>query len=310
MLPCTRPVHGAREEAVTVERRPLGRTGLEVSVLGFGAGQVGSADLEDRAASALLNGALDAGLNLIDTAPSYGLSEERIGRFLSGRRQEFLLSTKCGYGVPGVADWTPECITLGVDQALRRLRTEVIDVLHFHSCPGEVLQRTEVVDALRRAVAQGKVRVAAYSGDNAALQVALSNGAFGSVQTSVNVFDQRALDAAVPRARALGVGVIAKRPLGNAAWRFDTRPSAQDVGQYWERMKAMAVDPGDLDWSELALRFTAHAPGVSTCIVGTANLDNLLRNVRMLEKGPLLEVQVTALREAFRRNDAGWDGVI
>ncbi|NVJ20214.1 aldo/keto reductase [Myxococcus sp. AM011] len=293
-----------------MERRPLGRTGLETSVLGLGAGQVGSADLDDRAASALLNGALDAGLNLIDTAPSYGLSEERIGRFLSGRRREFLLSTKCGYGVPGVEDWTPECITLGVDQALRRLRTDVIDVLHFHSCPSEVLQRVEVVDALRRAVAQGKVRVAAYSGDNAALQVALSNGAFGSVQTSVNVFDQRALDAAVPRARELGVGVIAKRPLGNAAWRFDTRPAAHDVGQYWERMKAMAVDPGDMDWGELALRFTAHAPGVSTCIVGTANLDNLLRNVRLLAKGPLPEARVSALREAFRRNDAGWDGVI
>ncbi|WP_225414506.1 aldo/keto reductase [Stigmatella hybrida] len=99
-------------------RRPLGNTGLEVSPLGFGAGPVGSETLSDTEAEALLHGVLDAGINLLDTAPSYGRSEERIGRVLASRRREAVVSTKCGYGVPGVEDWTGPCITLGIERAL------------------------------------------------------------------------------------------------------------------------------------------------------------------------------------------------
>ncbi|NVI98853.1 aldo/keto reductase [Myxococcus sp. AM009] len=293
-----------------MERRPLGRTGLQVSVLGFGAGHVGGPALAEAEAAALLHGVLDAGINLIDTAPGYGASEERIGRHLRGRRSEFVLSTKCGYGVPGVEDWTPECITRGVDQALMRLRTDVLDVVHFHSCPLEVLQRPGLVEALVRAVEAGKVRAAAYSGDNAALEYALETGAFAVVQTSVNLFDQRAIERGVAWARARGMGVIAKRPLGNAPWRFAERPSAHDLGEYWHRMRTLALDSRGLDWSDVALRFAAHVPGVSTCIVGTGRLEHLRRNIQALEEGPLPSDFVEALRDAFRRCGAGWDGLI
>jgi aryl-alcohol dehydrogenase-like predicted oxidoreductase len=291
-------------------RRPLGNNGPQVSVLGFGAGPVGSPELSESDAEALLNGVLDAGINLLDTAPSYGVSEERIGRILQGRRQQFVLSTKCGYGVPGVEDWTGPCITQGIDLALRRLRTDYLDVVHFHSCPVEVLERPGVVDALRRAVEQGKVRVAAYSGDNAPLEWALHSGAFGSVQTSVNVFDQRVLDRGLPVAREKGIGVIAKRPLGNAPWRFSERPAAHDIATYWDRMRAMGLDTEGLDWSELALRFAAFVPGVASCIVGTTRPENLQRNLRALEQGPLPAHMVDRIRDAFRRNDQGWDGLI
>jgi aryl-alcohol dehydrogenase-like predicted oxidoreductase len=293
-----------------VRRRPLGDTGLEVSVLGFGAGPVGDPGLSEAEAERLLHGVLDAGVTLLDTAPGYGLSEERIGRHLAGRRRQFVLSTKCGYGVPGVEDWTGPCITQGVEQALRRLRTDVLDVLHFHSCPVEVLERPGVVEALVRAVEQGKVRVAAYSGDNAPLEWALGSGAFGSVQTSVNVFDQRVLERGLPEARRRGVGVIAKRPLGNAPWRFTERPAAPDLATYWERMRALGLEPGGLEWSELALRFTAFVPGVASCIVGTTRPENLQRNLRALEAGPLPEETVAHLRETFRRHGQDWEGLI
>lgn len=293
-----------------MERRPLGRTGIQVSTLGFGAGPIGDAEVDERGAAALLHGVLDAGINLLDTAPSYGQSEERIGRHLAGRRQEFVLSTKCGYGVPGVEDWTPECITRGVDLALQRLRTDVIDVLHFHSCPVEVLQRPGLLEALTRAVEAGKVRAAAYSGDNAALEYALGTGAFAVVQTSVNLFDQRAIDRGIAQAWERGVGVIAKRPLGNAPWRFAQRPESHGTGTYWDRMRQMALDPRGLDWTELALRFTAHVPGVTTCIVGTSRLENLRHNVEALRKGPLPADHIHAIRDAFARNDHGWDGII
>lgn len=293
-----------------MERRAFGHSGLKVSVLGFGAGHVGSPSLPEDAAARLLHGVLDAGINLLDTAPSYGLSEERIGRHLQGRRGEFVLSTKCGYGVPGVEDWTGPCITQGVELALRRLRTDVIDVLHFHSCPVDVLERPGLVDALTRAVEEGKVRVAAYSGDNAALEQAIASGRYGSVQVSVNLFDQRAIERGVRMAQERGMGVIVKRPLGNAPWRFAERPEAGDIALYWERMRRMGLDARGLDWSELALRFAAFVPGVSSCIVGTSSVENLQRNLRALERGPLPPEVVSAIREAFRRNDSGWDGQI
>jgi aryl-alcohol dehydrogenase-like predicted oxidoreductase len=291
-------------------RRALGNTGLRVSALGFGAGPVGNPELSESDAATLLHGVLDAGINLLDTAPSYGLSEERIGRHLAGRRQEFLLSTKCGYGVPGVEDWTGPCITQGVELALRRLRTDVLDLVHFHSCPVDILERPGVVEALTRAVEQGKVRVAAYSGDNAPLEWALHSGKFGSVQLSVNVFDQRALERALPLASERGVGVIAKRPLGNAPWRFHERPGAPDIATYWDRMRAMGLDTGGMDWSELALRFAAFVPGVASCIVGTTRLENLRRNVQALEQGPLPHGLNEHIRGAFRHHGREWDGLI
>src|SRR5579872_6093374 len=95
--------------------RDFGRTGLRVSALGFGAGQIGGDDLSDAEAERLLLGALDLGVTLIDTARSYGRSEERIGRLLAHRRRDFALSTKGGYGVDGVADWTYDAVARGID---------------------------------------------------------------------------------------------------------------------------------------------------------------------------------------------------
>ena len=293
-----------------MQTRLLGSSGLQVPLIALGAGHLGDSNRSDSEVELLLDRALELGVTLVDTAPSYGASEERLGRWAGARRGRVLLSTKCGYGVPGVEDWTGPCITQGVELALRRLRTDVIDVLHFHSCPVEVLERPGVVDALTRAVDAGKVRVAAYSGDNAALEHAIGSGRFGAVQVSVNLFDQRAIERGVRWARERGMGVIAKRPLGNAPWRFSERPHAGDIALYWERMKRMELDARGLDWSELALRFAAFVPGVSTCIVGTSRVENLQRNLRALEKGPLPDDVASSIREAFQRHDAGWDGQI
>ena len=157
--------------------RAFGQTGLEVPVLGFGAMQVGDPTLAEEAVARLLHHVLDRGLTLIDTARSYGLAEERIGRHLAARRDEFVLSTKVGYGVPGVPDWTYECIVRGVDAARERLRTDVIDIVHLHSCGLDVLQAGEVTRGLLECVARGKIRVAAYSGDAAPLRFAVTSPA-------------------------------------------------------------------------------------------------------------------------------------
>jgi aryl-alcohol dehydrogenase-like predicted oxidoreductase len=291
-------------------RRPFGKTGLHVPCLGFGAGHVGDPALDEGEVGRLLHGALDLGVTLFDTARSYGLSEERIGRHLAGRRDEVVLSTKIGYGIPGYDDWTGPVILAGVDAALGRLRTDRIDIVHLHSCPIAVLERGEVVAALQAAVAAGKVRVAAYSGDNAPLDWAIASGAFGSVETSVNLVDQRVIDQSLPPAGERGLGVIAKRPAANAPWRYTERPAGEDVALYWERWRTLDIDPGPFDWTELALRFAAYQDGVHCAIVGTSRLEHLRQNVEQVEKGPLPTETVAALRAAFRAHGAGWEGQI
>ncbi|HRC54963.1 MAG TPA: aldo/keto reductase, partial [Kofleriaceae bacterium] len=164
-----------------MQTRAFGDSGLQVSIVGLGAGSIGEATTPDAEVEQLLNTALDAGVTLVDTARSYGLSEERLGSLLQGRRQRVVLSTKIGYDMAGIPDWTGPCIEAGVDAALRRLRTDWLDIVHLHSCGLDVLQRGDVVAALGRAVEAGKVRVAAYSGEGEALRWAVTSGAFGAV---------------------------------------------------------------------------------------------------------------------------------
>jgi aryl-alcohol dehydrogenase-like predicted oxidoreductase len=260
----------------------------------------------------LLNAVLDAGVNLIDTARGYGLSEERIGRHLAHRRQEFVLSTKVGYGIPGHSDWTYGCIQAGVEAALVRLRCEHLDIVHLHSCPLSLLERGEVTRALEDCAAAGKVRVVAYSGDSTELDFALTSGRFDSVQTSLSLCDQANLLERLPVLQARGLGVIAKRPLAGAVWQQAERPGAFAEGLYWDRWRAMDLGPPPegLSWSEVGLRFTAHAPGVSSSIVGTRRLDHFRQNLAWVEQGPLPPDLVAALRATFQSHDQDWFGLI
>ena len=287
-----------------MDSRAFGSTGLTVSSLGLGAGQVGQDSVSEEDAAALLNGALDAGVTLIDTARGYGLSEERIGRHLAGRRDEFVLSSKGGYDIDGVPDWTPAAVTEGIDRALRLTRSERIDIFHLHSCPVEDLRRGDLQDALDAAVVAGKIGIAAYSGDNEHLAYAVDSGRFRSIETSVNIVDQWNLRTVLGRDTDLGV--IAKRPIANAPWRFVERPVGDYAELYWERLSELDLDPGDLPWDELALRYTAYAPGVHCAITGTSRLSNLQRNVEIVDKGPLPDEVLARIDAAWTRVGADW----
>lgn len=289
-------------------QRPFGDTGLTVSAVGFGAGHIGGEDYDDAAAGRLLGVALDAGVTFVDTARGYGRSEERIGRHLGSRRDEVVLSTKVGYDVPGVEDWTGEAVSGGVDLALRTLDTDTIDVVFLHSCPLEVLQRGEVVTALHAARDAGKVRVAGYSGENDALAWAVGSGAFGAVQTSVSLADQWSLQHVLDDAAGRGLGVVAKRPLANAPWRFTERPVGLYAELYWDRLHALGLEPADGDWLATALRFSAFAPGVSTAIVGTGSEQHLHQALAAEKLGPLPEQEFVRWREAFAPHGGDWPG--
>jgi aryl-alcohol dehydrogenase-like predicted oxidoreductase len=289
--------------------RSFGTTGLTVSALGLGCGQIGAARLSETEVERLLDLALDLGLTLFDTARGYGQSEARLGRCLTPHRQQVVLSTKVGYGVSGHPDWTYGAVAAGVDDALRTLRTDCIDIVHLHSCPLETLRQDGVIRALEDARQAGKIRAAAYSGENEALAYALETGRFQSLQTSVNLADQRDLDIVVPRAQAAGLGLIAKRPVANAPWRFAERPYGHYAEEYWYRWQAMNLDPLELTWQELALRFAAFQPGVHACIVGTADPEHLRENAAIIARGPLPADQVAAIRQAFKAHDEDWVGL-
>ena len=292
-----------------LSRIAFGSSGLEVTRLGLGAFPVGQDRVSEKEAERLLNGVLDAGVNLIDTARGYGLSEERIGRYLAHRRDEFILSTKVGYDVEGFDDWTQGAVEAGIERALRILRTEVLDIVHLHSCSLDDLRAGGVLEGLSRSRQAGKIRFAAYSGENQALDFAIASGEFQSIQLSVNICDQRCIDGALLAAGEKQLGVIAKRPIANVFWRFRDEPVGEYAQEYWLRAQSMQLSPPEgMDWLTFSLRFTAFTPGVHTCIVGTGSLEHFLENVRILKQGPLEPEIVQRYRQLFRTHDAGWVG--
>ncbi len=268
---------------------------MEVSVLGFGGAWIGAEEVSPETVRTLLDAALDAGLNVIDTAPVYGESEEKIGATMSGRRNDFLLFSKCGEaeGLEG-EDWEPDVIRRSVERSLKRLRTDRLDLLTIHTCDLDTLKKGDVVEAVRRAKEEGKTRFVAYSGDNEALAYAVDLGAFDAVMASVNVADQANLET-LERAVGEGLGVIAKRPVANAA--FARVPDENDYGRaYYERLQKLQYPAMDVGF---ALRWTL-TQAVHTAIVGTTEPAQWQEDAALLAGGPLPVEAAEAIGRRWR----------
>ena len=298
-----------------METRRLGKTDMEVSVLGFGGAEIG---LEGPGASLktvtrLLNSALDEGLNLIDTGECYGASEELIGQAVSERRQDYYLFTKCGHpdGMPG-ENWRQDSLLQSIQRSLRRLRTDCLDLIQLHSCSEDELLEGTVIDALQRARERGYCRYIGYSGDSRAANYAVQCQAFDCLQISISIADQEALDLALPLAHEQHLGVIAKRPLANAAWRTGRKPVNSYHHTYWDRLQRLDYPfiKDELATSiSTALRFTLSAPGVHTAIVGTLTPGRWRQNAALLEAGPLPSSQFDAIRQRWSEvAEASWFG--
>jgi aryl-alcohol dehydrogenase-like predicted oxidoreductase len=294
-----------------MERRRLGRTDMEASILGFGGSEIGYQRVSGRTVARLLGSALDAGLNVIDTAECYENSEELIGRALGARRAEVHLFTKCGHGAGwSRADWRPAALLSSIERSLRRLATDRVDLIQLHSCSLAHLRRGDVIAALERARERGWVRYLGYSGDGEAARYAIECGRFDTLQTSVSIADQQPLDLTLPLARERGVGVIAKRPLANVAWRYARKPAEPYYQTYWSRLRALEFDfLEDEAAVATALRFTLSAPGVHTAIVGTTKPDRWQANAALLAAGPLPAAEFERIRARWRVVATGtWEG--
>jgi aryl-alcohol dehydrogenase-like predicted oxidoreductase len=285
--------------------RTLGRTGLRVTQLGYGAmelrGTPRGPAVSDEQAERILRLVLDSGINYIDTSIDYGLSEERIGRFIGGRRAEFFLASKCGCAVdppPRTAEgrsphsFTRENIVAGVEQSLKRLQTDYLDVVQFHASPSRAtLEENGALDALVGLQRQGKVRFIGMSSTLPNLPEHIQMGVFDVFQIPYSAIQSEHADL-ISDAAAAGAGTVIR---GGAA-RGALSPDKADVtpigmpggraGSVWEDAGLDELLDG-ASKTEFILRFTLSHPQMSTTIVGTANPVHLEANVAAASKGPL-----------------------
>jgi len=287
-----------------MEKRRLGKTDMQVSVLGFGGAEIGFEGASAETVAALLNSALDAGLNVIDTAECYEGSEELIGKAVGHRRNEFYLFTKVGHprGI-GSEDWSTPSILESIERSLRRLKTDRLDLIQLHSCSEAALKKGDVIAALQTAQERGHTRYIGYSGDSRPAKFAVESGAFDTLQTSLNIADQEPIEQTIPPARDRSMGVIAKRPIANAAWKSGHKPIDSYQHPYWDRLRKLDYDfirgrPLEQSIAH-ALRFTLSVPGVHTAIVGTTKPERWQENAKLLEAGALSQVEFDAIRERW-----------
>lgn len=294
--------------------RTLGRTGLEVAVLGFGAMELrdepkGRA-LDEGEVERLLNAVLDLGITLIDTSIDYGRSEERIGRHLAHRRSEFVLASKCGCPVDADArtasggtphDYTGANIRAGVEQSLRRLRTDHLDLLQVHMSPSVAeMERAGTLETLTDLRDEGKVRFLGMSGTRPNLVDHLALDLFDVFQIPYSLLEPE--DAPlISRAAGSGVGVLARGATGRGAFAVGG-PSRRgtDLRSTWDAAGLDELGEG-MTPAEFTLRYTISHPGVTSALAGTASLDHLRANVEAVARGPLPD---ELLAEATRRVEA------
>lgn len=295
-----------------MEKRKFGKTGMEFSVLGFGGAEIGyNANQTQAEVDELLNSALDAGLNVIDTAAAYKTSEELIGNAVGKRRNSFYLLTKCGaLDAFTREDWSKKGVLETIENSLRNLKTDYLDIAQLHSCSAEVLRQGEAIEGLQRAQEKGYTRYIGYSGDNEDAQTALEMDVFDSLQTSVSIADQAAIDSVIKLAAQKNVGVIAKRPIANAVWRHDSKPESSYHHEYWDRIQKLKYDFLNKSLEEataIALRFTMSIPGVDTMIVGTTKPGRWSENAKYIAEGNLSSEEFEAIRQRWREvGGADW----
>lgn len=305
----------------TLATRALGRTGLQVTALGYGAlelrGMVAGVgrELTPEQPERILNAVLDAGVNYVDVAVDYGEAEWHIGRCISHRRGEFFLASKCGcpldvsrfspeqrtrYGVPmpHFHDYSRENIVAACEQSLRRMRTDYLDVLQLHFSPDRaVIEAEEATETLLDLKKAGKVRFISCSSILPNINDHIDMGVFDVIQVPYSALQPEHLPA-IEAASASGVGIVVRG--GVARGEPGEGHGASEVWGHWEAAKMDELLEG-MSATEFMLRFTITTPQVDTTIVGTLNPDHLGSNVAAAQKGPLPD---RVYREAQRRLEA------
>ena len=267
----------------------LGRTGLDITRLGHGAMEIRGAprgrDISDDDARRILNAVLDSGITYIDTSNDYGRSEELMGRYLGSRRDEYILATKCGC-IPGGGEhiWTRENMFRGLEQSLRRLKTDCIDVMQLHNATVEQCEAEGVVDTLQDMRAQGKVRWIGASTTLPHLPTYIQWGVFDVFQIPYAAV-LREHEEWISKSAQAGIGTVIRGGVGKGEpgvglasadrWAAYENAGLDDLREAGESPTAFM------------LRYTLAHPDVHTIIAGTLNPDHLAENVATAHRGAL-----------------------
>ncbi|MCX6136989.1 MAG: aldo/keto reductase [Ignavibacteriales bacterium] len=285
--------------------RLLGRTGLHVSELGFGALEIGRdwpywrQNLSDFSrptesdAARIVHEAIDRGINFFDTAPAYFKSEEILGNALKGIRSSVILATKCGEWFDGsnsVYNYSAGETMAFIESSLRLLQTDVLDLLQIHSAPPEVIRSGETLSAMKKAQEHGKVRFIGLSTDSLeAARCAVESGEYDTLQVSYNMLRRDFADQIFPAAKDKNLGIIVKD--GMAKGMLAGKHS--EVANEEERLSAERfvhiAETNRMPIHEMALRFVLSNSAVSSVIVGTKNSVHLCSNIAAAAQGPLPE---------------------
>ena len=299
-----------------LERRRLGRTGFDVTTLGFGAMELRGAPtgpaISDEDADRLLNSVLDEGINFIDTSIDYGRSEELIGKCIAHRRSEYVLASKCGC-VPGNGMGrehvhTAANIRNGVEHSLRTLRTDHLDLVQFHRSLSR--EEFDAEGALTEALAlrdEGKVRFVGVSAVLPTLEQQIDMGVFDAFQIPYSAL-QREHEDVITRASDAGMGIIVRGGVARGApedWegRRYYMVSNETMRDYWEAAKL--DDLLGMSRTAFMLRFTLSHPDLDTTIVGTSSLDHLRDNLAVAGRGPLPDDVLEEARSRLASAGAG-----
>jgi len=312
-----------------MKTRILGRTGLKVSEIGFGAWAIGGnahgnsyGPTEDGTSIAALRRAVDLGVNFIDTADVYGWghSEEVIGEALVGRRDDVHLATKVGgdFYHGGVRmNFDDGYIAFALERSLKRLRTDHVDVYQLHNPPAELMgdpATYEVLDALKAEHKIDHYGVSVHEPAEAVL--CLEAGAPEVIQIPFSLFRQEWIDELFDEARKANVGVIAREPLGNGFLsgkiRADARFPPGDIRHHWppsmvagraaatERLSFLAR--ADRTMAQAALQFVLSFPAISVTIPGAKTVAQIDENAAASSATPLAADEVRKARELYAKD--------
>jgi aryl-alcohol dehydrogenase-like predicted oxidoreductase len=301
-----------------MEIRPFGSTGIDVSVIGLGAWQLGRSENwpdgpDETEAVRIVHAALDAGVTFIDTAPGYadGASEVNIGRALAGRNTDgVVICTKFGYTPEGETNWSAGAIEASVERSARRMNVDHVDIVVLHNPPAEILDGGEHYEVMQRLVDKGTIRAYGSSVDwGADIDTVLRSSASKALEVRLSALYQEPW-AAMGRARDRGVGTIIKVPLesGWLSGRYTADSVFTDVRSRWTRedvaLRAALVEefrallPAGVGLVAGALRFLLAYDAVSTVIPGTKSVAQLESSLAALAE-PLPAETVAAVRSWY-----------
>ncbi|MDE2997712.1 MAG: aldo/keto reductase [Gemmatimonadota bacterium] len=297
-----------------MEYRTLGKTELRVSEVGYGAAQIGNINMPEDRVEKALNAVLDAGINFIDTAAMYGQSEARIGKFISHRRDEFIVATKCGDYVGEtdgqyhiVRDYSREGILRTIDQSRKKLNLDVIDIVQFHGLPDPEDDDEVAFEALLDARERGWTRFVGVSADGPAAAAAARRWPLDTQEFTYNILYQESAANLMPTLKSQRMGTIIKRPISNAVWEQQERPKGDYMGGPWERAQSIPLADlaGEMPILEFVLRFTLSHPDVCTAIIGSTNPDHIRANVEISDGQSLTDDVVQRAKAAFSERIGG-----